>query len=98
MSRIEAHPHERDHVVAMVRSTIHHDIMDALLERIPDGDKDSLLDHVAMDKHDEALQLLAQHIHDLEVLVRQIADVHIAQLEQDVSALVSESTETNAIL
>lgn len=98
LSRIDAQPHERDHVVAVVRSTIHHDIMDAVLGRLPDDYKDSLLDHVALDKHDEALALLAQHIHDLEVLVRHIADVHIAQLEEDVAALVTESATSDAIL
>lgn len=89
---------ERDHFITIVRSTIHHDIMDEVLSRLPHEHKDPFLDHVALDKHDEALQLLSQHIADLEELVHQIADVHLVQLRQDVESLVSATADSDGIL
>ena len=49
---------ERDELIIIIESTIHHVVVDTVLTDLPDEDKKTFLKHLAQDKHDDIWVLL----------------------------------------
>lgn len=79
---------ERNHLVLIIQSTLHHRIIDVILEKLPDTHKDAFLDHVATDDHDAVWRLLNEHVQTPEETIREVITILEDELAKDVDGIL----------
>jgi hypothetical protein len=75
---------ERNHIVMIVQSTMHHVIMDVILEKLHDDHKHIFLLHIAEDNHEKVWELLREHLHEPEGLILSAIETLKIELLQDI--------------
>ena len=75
---------ERNHLVMVVESTMHHAVVDALLSALPEEHKGSFLDRLTDDDHDGMWNILHEHVDDPESKVTETVEALKAELLADI--------------
>lgn len=75
---------EKAHLVALIDSSLHHTILDAILSELSEEDKKLFLSHVATDAHDKTWKLLNEKVDKIEEKIQKSADLLTRQLREDI--------------
>ncbi len=75
---------ERVHLLSLVESNIHHEILDEVLSELSPEDKERFLALIAKDEHDEVWSLLMEKVDNVEVKIRLIAEAVKKELHADI--------------
>ncbi len=90
LETIPLEKHEKDELVAIVHSTIHHVIIETVLSELPEEDGKLFLSHVTEEKHDSVWELLKQKIEGVEGKITKAIENLKTELHQDIDEVKKE--------
>jgi hypothetical protein len=85
-------PKERLHLLSLINSNIHHEILDLILSELKPNDKKTFLIHLASENHDKIWKFLRDKISSIEGKIKKTADVIKKELHQDIKEIKSKKT------
>ena len=88
LQSVEMTDDERTHLVVIIESTLHHRIIDIVLENMPDPHKDTFLDHVASEDHEAVWRLLNEHVEKSEETIKEVIHLLEKELEEDLNGIL----------
>lgn len=77
-------PRERLHLISLIDSNIHHEILDLILSELNVSDKKTFLMHLASEKHDKVWRFLNEKIKDVEGKIKKTAEGLKKELHKDI--------------
>lgn len=78
---------EKNHLVLVIESTIHHIIIDTVLTELPDEHKHTFLKHVTDEDHKSIWELLRSVIKDPEEQIRYAVNKYKKEIMKDIRDL-----------
>jgi hypothetical protein len=81
---------EKDHLIYLIDSNIHHGILDLILSELNVHDKKTFLSHLASENHDKVWKLIKDKINNIEEKIKKTAGDVKKQLHEDVKAVKEE--------
>lgn len=75
---------DRAHLFMVVQSTLHHRVIDALLEELHDDHKHIFLTHIVEENHEGVWRVLNEHVDGAEDKIRQTYEWLRAELMADI--------------
>jgi len=82
--------HEKDELVEIVHSTIHHVVIDIVLSELPEEDKKTFLSHIHREDHDSIRKLLKEKTQGTEMKIKNAVEKLIKELHQDIEEIKKE--------
>ena len=76
---------QRVHLISLIESNLHHEILDVVLSELSDADKRLFLEHLVADEHDKVWELLNQKVDLVEDKIKKVADEVIKELHKDIN-------------
>lgn len=83
-------PKERLHLISLIDSSIHHEILDLILSELNASDKKTFLMHLASEKHDKVWRFLNEKIKDVEGKIKKTAEDLKKELHKDIKEVKSK--------
>jgi len=77
-------PKERMHLISLIDSNIHHEILDLILSELNAVDKQTFLTHLASENHSKVWKLLNEKIKDVEGKIKKTAEDIKKELHKDI--------------
>lgn len=77
-------PKERMHLISLVDSNIHHEILDLILSELNPVDKKTFLAHLASEDHDKVWKFLNEKVRNIEEKIRKTAEDLRKELHKDI--------------
>lgn len=84
LDELGLHDHEKKHLAGLVDSSLHHTILDAILDQLDDKDKAVFLKHLESSEHDHIWELLNSKIENVEERIKKSADDLKNELHKDI--------------
>ncbi len=84
LSQLDLSSDEKEHLLQLIESNIHHTIIEAILSQLKEEDKKLFLTHVSCGEHDKIWNLLHLRIENIEEKIKQIADEVKKELRKDI--------------
>lgn len=78
---------ERLHLISLINSNIHHEILDLILSELSPIDKKTFLNHLASEDHDKVWKLLNEKIKDVEGKIKKTAEDLKKELHKDIEEI-----------
>ena len=78
---------ERLHLISLIDSNIHHEILDLILSELNPSDKKTFLAHLACENHDKVWKFLNQKIKDVEGKIKKAAEDLKSELHKDIKEI-----------
>ncbi|HRN96249.1 MAG TPA: hypothetical protein PLD54_02285 [Candidatus Levybacteria bacterium] len=76
---------EHKHLEILIESTIHHEIIDAILSELSEGDKKIFLKHLSSeDNHEKVWEYLMDKVDSVEEKIKRAADDLKKELHKDI--------------
>lgn len=75
---------ERIHLLSLVESNIHHEILDLVLSELKSEDKKTFLTHVVSNDHDKVWKLLNEKVKGIEEKIKKAAETLKQELHKDI--------------
>ena len=75
---------ERLHLISLIDSNIHHEILDLILSELNPSDKKTFLSHLACENHDKVWKFLNEKIKDVKGKIKKIAEDLKNELHKDI--------------
>jgi hypothetical protein len=75
---------EKEHLLSLIESSLHHAILDTLLSELTDEHKKVLLSFVIRNEHHEAWKLVVTNIPEAEHKIRETAQSLIDAMHEDI--------------
>lgn len=75
---------EKEHLLSLAESTVHHKIVDAILSELSAEDKKEFLSHVRDDSHEKIWDLLQNKVDGVEEKIKKAADEISRELHKDI--------------
>lgn len=77
-------PKERLHLISLIDSNIHHEILDLILSELNPVDKKTFLTHLASENHDKVWKFLNTKVHNIEEKIKKTAEDLKKELHRDI--------------
>ena len=77
-------PKERLHLISLIDSNIHHEILDLILSELNIEDKKIFLTHLASEDHDKVWKFLNQKVDNIEEKIKKTAEDLKKELYKDI--------------
>lgn len=77
-------PKERLHLISLIDSNIHHEILDLILSELNPEDKKTFLSHLASEDHDKIWKLLNSKVDNIEEKIKKTAEDIKKELHKDI--------------
>jgi hypothetical protein len=77
-------PKERLHLISLVESNIHHEILDLILSELKPVDKKTFLSHLASENHDKVWKFLREKVDSIEEKIKKTAEGLKKELHEDI--------------
>lgn len=90
LETLPIHKHEKDELVEIVHSTIHHVVIDTVLSDLPDEDKKTFLSHIHAEDHDSIWDLLKRKIDNSEGKIKSAVEKIKQEFQQDIDEIRNE--------
>lgn len=71
-------------LIAIVESSLHHTILDAILSEMNDSDKELFLQHIEQDNHDATWEFLNKRVDSIEDKIKKAAADLTKELHNDI--------------
>ena len=75
---------ERLHLISLIDSNIHHEVLDLILSELTVADKKTFLMHLASDNHDKVWRFLNSKIENIEEKIKKTAEDLKKELHKDI--------------
>lgn len=75
---------EREHLLSLAQSNLHHTVLDAILSELSEDDKKMFLTHVASEDHGKTWEFLFKKIDNIEEKIKKAADLLKQELHKDI--------------
>ena len=75
---------ERIHLISLIDSNIHHEILDLILSELNPEDKKTFLTHLASEDHDKVWKLLNEKVENIEEKIKKTAEDLKQELHKDI--------------
>ena len=75
---------ERVHLISLIDSSIHHEILDLILSELKPSDKKTFLAHLASEDHDKVWKFLNQKVDNIEEKIKKTAEDLKKELHKDI--------------
>lgn len=75
---------ERMHLVSLIDSNLHHEILDLILSELNPVDKKTFLRHLASEDHDKVWKFLNQKVDNIEDKIKKTAEDLKNELHKDI--------------
>lgn len=82
-------PKERLHLISLIDSNIHHEILDLILSELNPEDKKTFLAHLASEDHDKIWKLLNSKVDNIEEKIKKTAEALKKELHKDIEEIRS---------
>lgn len=83
LDKMDLSPREKSHLAALIDSTLHHSILDTILEQLSPGDKEMFLRHLTENNHDRIWKFLNEKVEKIEDKVKITSEQLKEKLHQD---------------
>lgn len=87
LNSLELTTEERERLLAIAETHLHHTILDAVLEELGQDDKKLFLHSVARDDHHNAWEVLYRNIENVEEKIKKVAEDLKEELKKDIQGL-----------
>lgn len=84
-------PKERVHLISLINSSIHHEILDLILSELNMADRKTFLSHLASENHEKVWKLLNEKIKDVEGKIKKTAEDLKKELHKDIGEVKGSS-------
>lgn len=84
LDTLPLHKHEKDELIEIVHSTIHHVVIDTILSELTEEDKKTFLNHIHAENHDAIWKLLNEKTQESEKKIRLSIENLKKELHQDI--------------
>jgi len=84
-------PKERLHLISLINSNIHHEVLDLILSELTPADKKTFLMHLASDNHDKVWRFLNSKIENIEEKIKKTAEDLKKELHKDIKEMLAKS-------
>lgn len=75
---------EREHLLSLAQSNLHHTVLDAILSELSEDDKKTFLSHIASNDHKKIWEFLSKKVENIEEKIKKAADSLKQELHKDV--------------
>ena len=86
LKNLDLDPEEQKHLEMLIESTIHHEIIDAILSELSDEDKSVFLHHLASDNHEKVWDHLMNKVDKIEDKIKTAAEELKRELHTDIES------------
>ncbi len=83
LGNMDLSPKERMHLISLIDSNIHHEILDLILSELSPSDKKIFLTHLASEDHRKVWKFLNEKIKDVERKIKKTAEALKQKLHKD---------------
>ena len=83
-------PKERIHLISLIDSNLHHEILDLILSELKPEDKKTFLTHLASEDHEKVWKFLKGKIKDVEGKIKKTAEDLKKELHKDIKDVKSK--------
>lgn len=87
LGEMDLAPRERLHLISLIDSNIHHEILDLILSELKPLDKKMFLMHLASENHDKIWKFLRGKIEDVEEKIKKTAEDLKKELHKDIKEI-----------
>jgi hypothetical protein len=84
LAALELDAQERDELIVIVESSIHHIVIDLVLTELPHEDKRLFLKHLNDDEHENIWRFLSMRIERLEDRIKEAVNSYKKELHEDI--------------
>ena len=84
LGSMDLSPEEKEHLVSLADSNVHHAVMDTILSALSHDDKKIFLRLSAIDDHHAIWRHLNKKIHDIQGKIKKAASEILTDLHQDI--------------
>lgn len=87
LHKMELNSQEKQHLISLIESNMHQEILDVILSELSEEDKKIFLEHVACEEHDKVWEHLNKKIANIEEKIKKAAEDLKKQLHQDIKEI-----------
>lgn len=87
LGNMDLNPKERMHLISLMDSNIHHEILDLILSELNPIDKKTFLSHLASEDHDKVWKFLNSKVENIEEKIKKTADDLKKELHKDIQEI-----------
>lgn len=87
LDKLDLSKSQKEHLSALIDSSLHHTILDAILSQLSEQQKRVFINHLSEGNHDKIWQFLNDKIDKVEDKIKQAADQLKEQLRKDLKEL-----------
>lgn len=91
LDKLELKQDERDHLVELAHSNIHHSVLDVILSELPEEEKKTFLYLLATEDHESLWSHLKKHVKQVDKKIVQVAEKVKKELKSDIRGLQKRS-------
>ncbi len=85
LDKMELGPSERSQLAHLIDSTLHHHILDTILDQLAPADKEIFLKHLTENNHDRIWQFLNEKVEKIEDKIKTTSELLKEKLHQDLA-------------
>ena len=85
LGNMDLKPQERLHLISLVDSNIHHEILDLILSELKPHDKKIFLRHVASENHEKVWRFLNEKVDHIEEKIKKTAEDLKKEMHKDIN-------------
>jgi hypothetical protein len=91
LGNMDLTPKERLHLISLIDSNIHHEILNLILSELSPTDKKTFLTHLASENHDKVWKLLRDKVDNIEEKIKKTAEDLKKELHKDIEELKAKN-------
>jgi hypothetical protein len=80
-------PKERLHLLSLIDSNIHHEVLDLILSELRETDKKTFLGYLASENHEKVWKFLNQKVDNIEEKIKKTAEDLKKELHKDIQEI-----------
>lgn len=84
LGNMDLSPKERVHLISLIDSNIHHEILDLILSELKPVDRTTFLAHLASEDHEKVWKFLRGKVDNIEEKIKKAADDLKKELHKDI--------------
>lgn len=85
---------ERLHLISLIDSNIHHEILDLILSELKPTDKKKFLMHLSDEDHDKVWELLNNKVENIEEKIKNAAESLKKELHRDIKEIREKNNDS----
>lgn len=83
LDKMELDPREKSHLAHLIDSTLHHHVLDTVLDQLSPSDKEVFLNHLALNDHTKIWKFLNEKVDKIEEKIKDTGEQLKQKLHQD---------------